>query len=223
MDRKSDTKKLVVISMMCAIAYLCTFLFKFNVAFLTLDFKDAFIAITSLIYGPLYGVSVSVVVAFLEFITFSSTGIYGFIMNALASSAFAFTCGMIYKSKRTFNGAIVAVSLSALTMTAVMLLANMFITPLFMHTSRDEVIALIPKLLLPFNACKAVLNGAITMLLYKPVVSAMRRMGLMSKARKKTEISLKSIVLWISTVVIIVLSILFLVLYLNGTFEILNN
>lgn len=223
MHNKVDTKKLVVVSMMCAVSYICTFIFKFNVSFLTLDFKDAFIAITSLIYGPIYGVSVSVVVAFLEFITFSSTGIYGFIMNALASSAFAFTCGMIYKSKRTFNGAIIAVSFSAITMTAVMLLANMFITPLFMHTSRDEVIALIPSLLLPFNACKAVLNGAITMLLYKPVVTAMRSVGLMAKAQGKSSISLKTVILWVCTVVIIVLSILFLVLYLNGTFQILNN
>ncbi len=223
MQKSVDTKKLVVVSMMCAVAYLCTFFFKFNVAFLTLDFKDSFIAITSLIYGPVYGVSVSVVVALLEFITFSTTGIYGLIMNILASSAFSFTCGMIYKSKRTFNGAIVAVSLSALTMTAVMLLANMFITPLFMHTSRDEVIAMIPKLLLPFNVCKAVLNASITMLLYKPVVSAIRKIGLVTKKQNKAEIKLKTVILWVATVIIIVLSILFIVLYLDGTFQILNN
>lgn len=222
MQKKLDTRKLAVVSMMCAFSYICTFVFKFNVGFLTLDFKDAFIAITSLIYGPLYGIISSVIVAFLEFITYSTTGVYGFIMNALGSSAFAFTCGVIYKSKRTFNGAIVAVSFAAVAMTAVMLLANMFITPLYMNTTTSEVIDMIPKLLLPFNACKSVLNACITTLLYKPVVTAIRSVGLMKKSENKAGIRLKAVILWILTIIIIVVSVLFLVLYLNGTFKFID-
>ena len=220
MKKIFDTKRLVVISMLCAIAYLCTFFFKFKVAFLTFDFKDAVIAITALIYGPIYGLISAATVGFLELVTISDTGIYGLIMNVLASATFALTCGTVYRYKRTFAGAILGVCFSVVTVTAIMLLANIFITPFYMGVDRTEVVALIPKLLLPFNLCKSILNAAVTLLLYKPVTGALRHIGLMRTACVvEYRINLKTILLWVCTIVVIVVAVLFLVLDLHGSFE----
>jgi hypothetical protein len=62
-----------------------------------------------------------------------------------------------------------------------MLAANLFITPYYMGTARAEVAALIPKLFLPFNLMKGVLNAGITLLIYKPIVTAMRRAGVVKR------------------------------------------
>ena len=99
MSRKKELKKLSVVAMLCAVAYLCMFLFKFKISFLTFDFKDAFLAIISFLYGPVYSVASAVIVAFFEFLSVSDTGIYGFLMNAISSAAFAGACGLLYKYK----------------------------------------------------------------------------------------------------------------------------
>ena len=78
---KLDIYKMVVLSLFCAMAYIFVFVFRIKVSFLTFDAKDAIITVCSLLYGPLSGVIVSLVVSFLEFITVSDTGLYGLIMN----------------------------------------------------------------------------------------------------------------------------------------------
>ena len=74
MSSKNNLKKISVVAMLCALAYLCMFLFKFKISFLTFDFKDAFLAITAFLYGPLYASVSAILVAFLEFIRAPKTG-----------------------------------------------------------------------------------------------------------------------------------------------------
>ena len=82
--KNEKLKKIAVTAVFSAIAFLLTFFFKFKVSFLTFDFKDAVISIVSLVYGPLYGVTSAGVVAFLEFLSVSDTGLYGLIMNFIS-------------------------------------------------------------------------------------------------------------------------------------------
>ena len=106
MNKKINLKKLAVAAALCALAFASMFLFRIKVQFLTFDAKDAVIGLSSLLLGPLYGVCSAAAVAFLEFLTVSDTGVYGLIMNFLSSGTFAFTCGIIYKYRRTFSGAV---------------------------------------------------------------------------------------------------------------------
>ena len=217
--KKMNLKKLTVASMLTAVAFLCTFVFRFKVMFLTFDLKDAVISIISLLYGPFYGVASAGIVAFFEMISMSDTGVYGMIMNFLSSGTFALTCGMIYKYKRTFGGAIIAAVSSVVTVTTVMLLANIFITPYYMGQPQAVVISLIPSLLLPFNLIKSVINAAIVLIIYKPVTDALKRVGLIPKGDKTGSFSFKSILLIVISVVVIILAVLFLMLVMGGSFE----
>ena len=221
--KKENLKRIVLTALFAAIAFLFTFIFKFKVSFLTFDLKDAVIAILSLVLGPLYGVLAVGIVAFLEFISISDTGPYGLIMNFISSATFSFAIGLIYKYKRTFAGAILAAVAAAFTTTAVMMVANYFITPLYMTgVSRSDVVALIPKLLLPFNLAKTTINSAATILIYKPVTSALRKVGLLNKKESVSKTyTVKSIVLYVVSLIIIVLAILFILFVLKGGFEIL--
>ncbi len=219
MSKKTDIKAIAVTGVITAAAFLMTFVFRFKVSFLTFDLKDAIIALSSLMYGPLYGVASSAIVAFLEFLTVSNTGIYGLVMNFLASGTFTLVCGIIYKYRRTFQGAVLALVFAAVAVNIVMVTANIFITPFYMGVERSAVISMILPLLLPFNIAKTVINAASTMLLYKPVTNALKKLNILPSGGCKGN-SVRSVLLAVISVLIIILAVLFLTLKLNGDFQI---
>ena len=61
-----------------------------------------------------------------------------------------------------------------------MMILNILVTPIYMKVPREVVFDLLPTLLLPFNFAKALMNAAITMLIYKPVSIALKRARLIS-------------------------------------------
>ena len=182
MDTKTksylDVKRLVGMAMFAALAYGVTFIFRIPVSFLTFDAKDAVLTIAAFIYGPVSALIMSFIPAFIEFVTISSTGFWGFLMNFASSACFSFTASVIYKYRRTFNGAIIGLYASVVATTALMILLNILVTPIYMDVPRAVVFDLLPKLLLPFNFAKALMNAAIALLIYKPVSIAMKRAGL---------------------------------------------
>ena len=170
---------MTAIAVFAALAYVIHFV-HIPVTFLNLDFKDVVMTIAGMYFGPSTAAVLAVLVPILEYPT-SETGPYGLIMNILSSGAFAIVASVIYKFKKTLSGAIIALCSACLSMVAVMMVANLFITPYYMHVTQSAVIDLIPKLLLPFNAVKAVLNAALTLCLYKPVSNVLKRSGFARK------------------------------------------
>ena len=167
--------------MFAALAYVSVLVLRIPVGFLTFDFKDVLITVCGLFYGPLSALTLSVIVPLLEYMTISGTKEYGLIMNFLSTAAFAVTASFIYKYKKTLFGALVGLICGVLAMTAVMMAANLFITPYFMKVPTKEVAAMLPTVFLPFNLTKAVLNAAITVILYKPISKALRATRLSGK------------------------------------------
>ena len=92
--KKLSLKDISVTSILIALAFICTFIFKFKVGFLTFDLKDAMLSIIAFLFGPIIAVTSAIIVAVLEFLTISDTGVYGLIMNAISSSVFVFTIGI---------------------------------------------------------------------------------------------------------------------------------
>ena len=169
-------KRLTAVAMFCALAYVCMLFIKIPVQFLTLDVKDSLIILCSLLFGPISGVSVAIIVPFLELITISGTGVYGFIMNVLSSVVFSSVAGLIYYYRKSMMGAVVGLVTGVCAVTAVMLLANLLITPYYLGGSPKDVAAMIPTVLLPFNLVKATLNAAIVLLLYKPISTVLKKL-----------------------------------------------
>ena len=175
-----NVKTLVGMAVFAALAYGVTFVFRIPVSFLTFDAKDAVLTVASFIYGPLAAIVMALIPALIELITISGTGLWGFIMNFASSACFAFTASVIYKYKHSLNGAIIGIFTSVVTTTALMMLLNIFVTPVYMGVSREAVIELLPSLLFPFNLAKTMMNAAITMLIYKPISIAMKRARLIN-------------------------------------------
>lgn len=157
-----------------ALAAVVSFLTSFlKIGFLSIDVGDVVIVIASFIYGPVAGVIVSLISAAASFL-YSGTGFWGFIMDFASSAAFVFVASFIYSRKRSFKSAIIGIGVSVITTTAFMIPMNILITPLYTKAPTEYVISLIPTLLLPFNFAKTLLNGAASLVIYKPLVRAMR-------------------------------------------------
>ena len=170
-----------------ALAAVVSFLTSFlKVGFLSLDAGDIVIVIASFIYGPVAGVIVSLISALASFL-YSGTGFWGFLMDFASSAAFVFVASFIYSRKRDFKSAIIGIGVSVITTTAFMMPLNILITPIYTKAPTEYVISLIPVLLLPFNFAKTLFNGAVSLMIYKPLVRAMRaaRLAPPSKSEAK--------------------------------------
>ena len=79
----------------------------------------------------------------------------------------------------------------AVLLSAVMLLWNYLVTPLYMGCSREDVAELLIPAFLPFNLLKGGMNTAITLFLYKPVVTALRKAHLIERSSDTEKSGLK--------------------------------
>ena len=143
--------------------------------FLTYEPKDVILTIGGFIFGPISGIVMSLVVCVIETVTVSTTGIIGLLMNFLSSSVFVGVSAVIYQRRKTLSRAVIGLIAGAFSMLAIMLLWNYIVTPVFMGVPRAEVLKLFLPLLIPFNLLKAFLNAALTLFLYKGVVTALRK------------------------------------------------
>lgn len=179
--KKLDVKKLVLLAMLSALAYVVVVVFpRIEVAgFLRYEPKDVIIVIGGFLLGPAATVIISVLVSLVETLTISNTGFYGCIMNALSSCAFAFTAALIYKKKHTLSGAIIGLLTGSVATVVTMLLWNYIITPWYLQWPRSAVVPMLLPVILPFNAIKSGLNSALTLALYKPLVVALQKAHLL--------------------------------------------
>ena len=176
--KKTDTKKLATLAMLSALAFVVMALSKLLPSvhgFLDFDFKDVVICIAGFIYGPLSAFGMIVVVALIEMISpFGDTGPIGCIMNIVATAAFCCPACWIYKKNHTMKGAMLGLLTGVVLLIAVMLAWNYFLTPIYQGQPREAIADLLLPVFLPFNAVKGGLNMTATLLLYKPVVGALR-------------------------------------------------
>lgn len=208
----NKTKKLTTISMLCALAYVAVIVGRIPlVLFLKYDPKDVVIVIGGFIFGPLTAFTVTVIVSIVQMFTISGTGIWGCIMNIVSSCSFACTAAFIYKKKHSLSGAILALFCGWSCQVGIMMVWNYIIAPIYMGYPREAIVELLLPAFLPFNLIKGGLNAAITMLLYKPIVTALRRSNLIESNNNPEKMKLNigvvlAAMLMIITCVLLILS-----------------
>lgn len=210
-----SAKTIATIGMLCAIAFVAKLIsnvFPTVAGFLSFDLKDVVIVIGGFMMGPLTAAVITVIVSLVEMLTISSTGPIGFVMNVLASCAFACTASIIYKRDRSMKGAVMGLIAGVLLMTGLMLLWNWLITPLYMKVPRETVVAMLLPVFLPFNLVKGGMNAALAMLLYKPVVTALRRAHLVEESSSGSKSGVKWGIVLISLALVATFVLLALVL-----------
>ncbi len=185
---KTNIRKISVAAMFAALAYTLAAISNFvpialvpSLPFLNYDPKDVIITIAAFVLGPLYALPISLISAVVEMPTVSSTGAIGMIMNFLSSSIFAGTAALIYRRKRDVIGAIIGLCCSSLVTTAFMLGWNYIVSPYYMGVTREAIAEMLIPGFLPFNLIKSALNSGIILVVYKPIVNALRGLKLIDK------------------------------------------
>lgn len=210
----SKIKKLTTISMLCALAYLAAVVGRIPlVLFLKYDPKDIIIVIGGFIFGPFASLMITVIVSVVQMFTISGTGILGCIMNMISSCSFACTAALIYQKKHKLSGAMLGLFCGWGCQVAVMMLWNYLIAPIYMGYPREAIVELLIPAFLPFNLIKGGLNVAITMILYKPVVTALRRLSLIEPNPYSEKRRMRGGVLLVALLIIITCVLLILSLY----------
>ena len=68
-----------------------------------------------------------------------------------------------------------------------MLLWNYIITPFYMGVPREVVAGMLMTVFLPFNLVKGGINAGLTLLLYKPIVNALRKAHLAEPSKSGSQ------------------------------------
>lgn len=188
MSRTQNSERIhhiTVTAMLCAVSFIAVLIGRLIPAvqgFLSYDPKDSIIVIAGFIYGPMTSVIISVIVSVIEMFFGSSTGVYGLIMNVVSTCSFAVPAAIIYKKAHNMKGALIGLLVGMISVTAMMVLWNYIITPFYMKMDRAIVAAMLPTVFLPFNLIKSGINTGLTLILYKPLVTALRKANLIPKS-----------------------------------------
>ena len=170
-------QKLTVMSILIAVSIVLVALVHFPlipaVAFMEYDPADIPILMATLMFGPGAGLGVTVVACIIQGITVSAgSGVYGILMHIVATGSFVLTVGLLSKILGTAaKGRGITLAVGCLCMAAVMVPANLLITPLFMGVPVEAVKGMLLPAIIPFNLLKAGMNGLLTFVLYHPVAS----------------------------------------------------
>lgn len=161
-------------AMLAAVSVVLVYLIHFwifpSADFLEYDPADIPILIGAFAYGPAAGLILTVAASGIQALTVSAkSGLYGFIMHVTATGVLTGVSSVIYKKKHTKAGAGLGLICGSLAMGGVMMIANHFITPIFMGVPTEMVDAMLLPVMLPFNLIKAGINSLVTFLLYKAV------------------------------------------------------
>ena len=189
---KITTKKLTTLGMLCALAIIVNMMIHFPivpaVSFLSYDPKDVVIVIGGFIYGPSSAILMSAIVSVLELMYRGGTFI-DVLMNMISTLAFVLPASYLYKKNRTKKAAIQGLIIGIVINVAVMLVWNYIVTPIYYKMPREAVVALLLPGILPFNLIKSSVNAMITLAIYKPLVSILRKGKFLSSDNEERNIS----------------------------------
>lgn len=210
---KQNIRRISVTAMLTALAFTGVLIGRLvpNVAgFLSYDPKDVIVVIGGFIYGPVEALVVSVLCSVIEMFTISTTGLYGLLMNIVSTCAFALPAAFIYKKVRKMRGAVIGLVAGVIVMTITMMLWNYIITPFYMGVDRSVVAGMMMSVFAPFNFFKGGINMGLTLLLYKPVITALRKSHLVEESSGGSRFQIKFLLIGLPILITFVL--LFLVL-----------
>ena len=165
-----DTRQLVTMALMCAIAALLSFVqlpLSPGVTFLTYDPSLMPAMVCGFAFGPGAGIAVGAIAAVIHGLILGEW--VGSLMNIVATLCFVWPAAAIYRRKRTFKSGIIGLLVGVLAATAGAVVSNLTIGVAFWYGSVDVILPMLLPAILPFNLVKGIVNAILTLIVYKAV------------------------------------------------------
>lgn len=187
MNIQPKTRKITMIGMLSAIAFLLMYLdfsVPFMPSFIKMDISELPALIGSFAMGPIEGIIICLVKNLLHLMK-TSTGGVGELSNFILGAAFTGVAGLFYKKMKTKKGALVGSLIGAVAMAIISVITNYYIVyPIYTNFMPMEAIigayqAIVPSMdsllkclivfNMPFTFIKGMLSVLITFLIYKRI------------------------------------------------------
>ena len=167
-----NTKKLVRVSLLCAISVVLVYFIHFplipSAPFLEYDPADISIILIGLSYGTGWGLAATVIVSVIQGITVSAaSGWIGIVMHIISTGMFVLTVSLIHSKTHKTS---ISLLLGTLAMVLVMSPVNLIFTGIFMGTGVMTVVKMLIPAIIPFNFLKAGINAVVAGILYKRLI-----------------------------------------------------
>ena len=171
-NSKSQLRHLATMAVLTATSIVLFLVFRTPifpaVPFLVYEAADVGLLVAGFALGPLAGLVCTAVVCLLQAPLHPEGGWFGAVMHFVSSGALVGVSSIIYSKFRSRTGAYWALLAGTAAMVAVMIPANLILTPRFYHIPTSAVVGLLGWIV-AFNAVKAGINAAITAAIYKPL------------------------------------------------------
>lgn len=193
----SKTKKLIQVAMLSAVAlviYYLDFPVPLMPPFIKLDLSNVVCLFAGFTTGPIGGLLVCLIKNVIHTVIkgLGTTMGIGDIFDFVTSAAFTLTASLIYKKDHTKKGAVMGCVIGTIVFAAISLPLNYFIVyPIYakafggMEAIMSAYQAILPTVgnifsalcifNLPFTLVKGILCAAVTILIYKPLITALRK------------------------------------------------
>ena len=170
MNRNSIAFKLAFAGVLAALSIVLVTFIHFPLipalAFLEYDPADIPILITSVVLGPVYGIAVTLIVAIIQGLTVSfNSGVYGIIMHIISTGTFVLSVGLLSRRRKKSYHLPLYLGIGIIAVTAVMIPANLIVTPIFMGQPVSAVVSYLPQIIL-FNFLKSLINAVLAFLIF---------------------------------------------------------
>ena len=165
-----DTRQLVTMALMCAIAALLSFVqlpLIPGVTFLTYDPSLMPAMVCGFAFGPGAGIAVGAIAAVIHGLILGEW--VGSLMNIVATLCFVWPAAAIYRRKRTFKSGIIGLLVGVLAATAGAVVSNLTIGVAFWYGSVDVILPMLLPAILQLNLVKGIVNAILTLIVYKAV------------------------------------------------------
>ena len=170
-----NIKKLSFSAVICALAVVAVLAVHFPIfavaaPLLEYDPGDIFVLVAGLLLGPWWGLGITLVASLVQGVTVSAaSGLYGILMHIISTGTLVLVATFVKRLFKSRLSSELSVACGVLAATAVMLGANMVITPAFMGVSVEAVRDMLLPVILPFNLIKLAANGILACALYRAV------------------------------------------------------
>ena len=155
------------LAMLAALSVVLVLILRIPFGFLEYDMADVPILLGGMIYGPVAGLTILLVVSVVQAFLLGGNGWVGLVMHFVASGVMVVIVSLFYRHRKNLKETILGLVLGTLAMTLIMIPMNLVLTVEFLGAPRQVVIDMLVPLIIPFNLGKAGVNCLLAGLLLK--------------------------------------------------------
>lgn len=170
-EKRRKRTEMTTVAMLTAISCMLVFIYLPFPLFPAFKYElaDVPVLIATFAFGPVPGIIVIVLAAFVQAFVLGQDTWMGFTMHVIATGTFAVIAGIIYHRNKSRKTAVIGLACGTVGMAVVMCVANYVLDPIFYGMTREAVAKLVLPAILPFNLSKAGVNSIVTFLIYKKI------------------------------------------------------